>query len=44
MEINLLLERDDLKAPAKVRRGCTLPFLGGLLVLCTAGLLHAGLF
>jgi hypothetical protein len=44
VEINLLLEKDDHKAQAQVRRGCTLPFLGGVLVLGTTAALHAGLF
>lgn len=44
VEINLLVEKDDQKAVVKVRRGCALPFLGGLLVLCVAGVLHPGLF
>jgi hypothetical protein len=43
VEVNLLVEKDDQKPLAKVRRGCALPFMGGLLVLCVAGVLHTGL-
>jgi hypothetical protein len=35
VEINLLVEKDDQKAVAKVRRGCTLPFLSAGLLLLT---------
>ena len=33
VEINLLSEKDEGGDRAKARRGCSLPFLGGLLVI-----------
>jgi hypothetical protein len=41
VEINLLVEKDDQKAAAKVRRGCTLPFLSAGAFLLTLEAIRA---
>jgi len=43
VEVNLLAESEQKGGRAKARRGCSLPFLGGLLVLGVVAALHAGL-
>jgi hypothetical protein len=43
VEVNLLVEKEDQKALAKVRRGCTLPFLGAGLFLITVEAVRATL-
>ena len=44
VEVNLLAETEGGRVITKTRRGCSLPFLGGLLILTFAVVAHvAGL-
>jgi hypothetical protein len=43
VEINLLAESQDRGGLAKARRGCTLPFLGGSLLIIVFEVVHIAL-
>ena len=41
VEVNLLAESEGGRVITKTRRGCTIPFLGGTLILAIAVVAHA---
>jgi hypothetical protein len=41
VEVNLLAEHEERGGHAKARRGCTLPFFGGLLLMSMVAVVHA---
>lgn len=43
LEVNLLADSQDRGGLAKARRGCTLPFLGGSLLIIVFVVLHTAL-
>lgn len=43
VEVNLLTQNQERGNLTKARRGCTLPFFGGILLAIALGLIHAGL-
>lgn len=43
VEVNLLADSQNRGGLAKARRGCTLPFLGGSLLIIVFGVVHTAL-
>lgn len=43
VELNLLTQNQERRSLGRSRRGCTLPFLGGSLLVVAFELVHAGL-